>query len=124
MTPIVHIADADPELPDLYRRFFTHYGWQVEIATGGLDCLARLRQTPPQLLILDCPLPRGGPDGVLAVMRNDRDLCRIPVILTFTSARAEMPTESMSPPVVRALAKPFALKTLLEHARAALEIRP
>lgn len=123
MAPHVLVADADAELPELYRRFFAHYDWQVELANGGLDCLVRLRRAPPDILILNCQLPWGGPDGVLAVMRDDRDLCRVPVILTFTSATADGAAESLSAPVVRVLAKPFALQTLLEVSRAALEMR-
>jgi CheY-like chemotaxis protein len=45
----VLVADANRELRELYRRFLSRHGWQVQTAEGGLECLAYLRQSPPQL---------------------------------------------------------------------------
>ncbi len=114
MAPVVLIADADQELCGLYRRFFSHHGWQVRTSGGGLECLAQLRQCSPHLLMLDRQLAWGGADGVLAVMRDDPCLARIPVILTSTDASAEALSDLVSPPVVQALWKPFSMKALLE----------
>ena len=33
------IADRDAELCELYRRFLTERGYEVETSTDGLDCL-------------------------------------------------------------------------------------
>jgi DNA-binding NtrC family response regulator len=117
----VLIADADQELCDLYRRFFSHHRWQVRTSRGGLECLTQLLQSSPQLLILDHQLPWGGVDGVLAVMRDDPDLRRVPVILTSTEGFAALLPSVVSPPVVRALCKPFSLTALLDVMRSALE---
>jgi hypothetical protein len=65
-------------------------------------------------LILDLHLPWGGADGLLAVMRDDLRLARIPVILTSTEPLAERLSHLVSPPVVRALWKPFSLTALLD----------
>src|SRR6516225_8584044 len=110
MAPAVLIADADRELCDLYRRFFSRHGWQVRTSGGGLECLAELRQCPPHLLILDLRLPWGGADGLLAVIRDDPGLAGVPVILSSTAAiPPETLADLVSPPVVRALWKPFPL---------------
>jgi DNA-binding response OmpR family regulator len=90
MAPAVVIADADLDLCDLYRRFFSHHGWQVRTSGEALACLVQLRQSSPQLLILDLHLPWGGADGLLAVMRDHRRLSRVPVILTCTEASSEL----------------------------------
>jgi DNA-binding response OmpR family regulator len=116
MMPTVLIAEADAELCDLYRRFFSHHSWQVQTTGGGLECLAQLRQSSPRILILDVHLPWGGADGLLAVMRDDPGLARIPVILTSTDSLAG----PVSPPVVHTLWKPFSLTALLEIVRAEL----
>jgi CheY-like chemotaxis protein len=112
--PVVLIADLDRDLCDLYRRFFSDQGWQVQISGGSLECLAQLRQRPPHLLILDLDLPWGGADGLLAVMRDDPDLARVPVILTSTEVPPEALAGLVSPPVVQTLCKPFSLTVLLE----------
>jgi DNA-binding NtrC family response regulator len=120
VAPDVLIADADGELCDLYRQFFSHHGWQVRTSGGGLDCLAQLRQSSPGLLILDLQLPWGGADGVLAVMRDDPRFARLPVILTSTETIPAALSGVVSPPVVRALWKPFSLTALLELVRSGL----
>ncbi len=120
MAPAVFIADADPELCDLYRRFFAHHGWRVQTCEGGLECLSQLRQDTPHLLILDLELRWGGADGLLAVMRHDPRLSRVPVILTSTEASPEALSGLVSPPVVQALGKPFSLTALIGIARSGL----
>jgi CheY-like chemotaxis protein len=115
------IAETDRDLCDLYDRLFTHHGWQVRTSNGALDCLTQLRQHLPQLLILDGQLPWGGAEGLLAVMRDDPSLARIPVILTTTEAAPEAESGSAPPPVVQTLWKPFSLAVLLELVRSELE---
>ena len=127
MAPAVLIADTDTDLCDLYRRFFSYHGWQVQISGGGLECLAQLRRFTPDLLILDEQLPWGGAEGVLDVMREEPRFEYVPVILTFTAALPDSPSDLMVPPVVQTLPKPFSFAALLEimrsvmgrHARAA-----
>ncbi|MBI3461505.1 MAG: response regulator [Planctomycetes bacterium] len=120
MVPTILIADVDRELCELYRQFFSHHAWQVQTSGGGLECLARLRQSSPHVLILDLQLPWGGADGLLAVMRGDPSLAHIPVILTSTEAPLEGLSGLVSPPVVQALWKPFSLTALLEIVRSGL----
>jgi DNA-binding NtrC family response regulator len=120
MAPAVLIADTDRDLCDLYRHFFFHHGWRVQTSGEALECLAQLRQCLPHLLILDLHLPWGGGDGLLAVMRDDSSLARVPVVLTSTEASAETISRLVSPPVVRALWKPFSLTALLDIVRSEL----
>ena len=117
MRPAVLIADADPELRDLGRQFFSLHGWLARAAGGGVECLSQLRRYSPQLLILDLSLPWGGADGLLAVMRDDPWLAGIPVVLTSADAPTEALFGLVSPPVVHALGKPFSLTALLEMVR-------
>ena len=86
----------------------------------GLECLARLRQETPQVLVLDLQLLWGGADGLLAVMRDHPVWAEVPVILTSTDFLPDGDSSFASPPVVQALAKPFSLAELLESARAQL----
>lgn len=46
----------------------------VEVASNGLECIARLRQLAPELLVLDLDLPWGGGDGVLAYLAEEPSL--------------------------------------------------
>ena len=114
------IADRDAELCEVYRRFLTERGYEVETSTDGLDCLAKLRQVTPAVLVLDLELLWGGGDGVLAWLREESPAPRIPVLLTATAAAPPDMAEFNEPPVVDYLPKPFALAGLLERIRSAV----
>jgi len=117
------IADRDAELCDVFRWFLTSRGYEVETSTDGLDCLAKLRQVTPDVLVLDRELLWGGGDGVLAWLREESPAPRIPVLLTTTAADPTDMDEFNEPPVVGYLPKPFALTALLESVRSAVARR-
>lgn len=114
--PTVLFTDADRELRDVYVWLLTSYGFQVETAGDGLECLARLRRFVPDLLILDFDMPWGGGDGVLGVIRDDARLLPTQVVLTSAVASADILEGLVSPPAIQALRKPFQLSALTERA--------
>jgi CheY-like chemotaxis protein len=53
------IADRDAELCEVFQRFLTERGYEVETSTDGLDCLAKLRlvvHSANTCLVLLCQL--------------------------------------------------------------------
>jgi DNA-binding response OmpR family regulator len=112
------VADGDAELCDLYQRFFSAYGYEVETAPDGLACLEKLRRVRPAALVLDRELRWGGGDGVLAWMREETALSGVAVVLTATAGPLADVAQNIDPPVVKFLLKPFALAALLEAVRA------
>lgn len=77
----VLIADADPLLLAAYEAFLIAEGFAVTTARTGLGCLAELRRQPPNLLVIDPELPWGSGLGVLALMRDDPTVPRVPVLI-------------------------------------------
>jgi adenylate cyclase len=119
MKPTLLIANADTFLVDVYRDFFVDLGYEVETAAGGLECLSKLRECLPDVLILDRDIPWGGGDGVLARMRQEAGLPQVPVILVISPAPPAAVADCVVPPVVACLAKPFRLQALAEKVRCA-----
>jgi CheY-like chemotaxis protein len=120
MKPVVLIADASAPWRDLVRRALAEHGCEVETATDGLDCLERLRRVKPAVLVLDFDLRWGGGDGILAWLRENGSAGSISVILT--AWRGPRPvSQSLQPPVVCCLWKPFSLTKLAQTVRSALE---
>ena len=113
MLTVLH-ADEDRELRETNADIFASRGFHVRTAGGGVDCVEKLRQFAPDLLILDLELPWGGGDGVLAVMREDLHLRQIPVVMTSAVLSVETLNRLTSPPVVSTVAKPFHLAELLD----------
>lgn len=114
--PTVLLAESNRDLRETCCQYLACQGFQVETAESGLDCVTKLRQFVPDLLILDLELPWGGGDGVLGMMREHARLASVPVLLTSAAASPQQLGGFVSPPVVKALAKPFPLAAFLEHA--------
>jgi len=107
-------ADGDRELRDTYAELFALRGIQARASGGGVDCLKQLRESAPDLLILDLELPWGGGLGVLGVMREEPHLRQIPVVMTSAASPVETLNLLTISPVVKSLPKPFRLAELLE----------
>ncbi len=114
------IADRDAELCELYRTFLADMGYDAETCTDGLDCLAKLRQATPAVLVLDLELLWGGGDGVLAWLREESRAPGIPVLLTATAANMPDVAEFNEPPVVDYLPRSCTLAGLLAKIRSAV----
>jgi hypothetical protein len=54
---------------------------EVRTAATGLECVRKLRDGPPDLLVLVPPILWGGDAGVVAVMADDPALYRVPVLV-------------------------------------------
>ena len=62
------MADPDESLQPLYRERLMQEGFELATASSGLECVARLRERVPDVLVLEPQLPWGGGEGVLAMM--------------------------------------------------------
>lgn len=113
------IADGDNRLCHLYSNFLEREGYSVEVASGGVDCLAKLRQSRPAGLVLALELPWGGAAGVFACLRGER-LPAPGVVLTTGGASEESLRDLLAPPVAYALQKPFPVSALRRAVQAAL----
>lgn len=111
----VLIADGDEAFLEVAQRYLSDRGHEVNIATTGIETIARLRRDLPEVVVLDQELLWGGSDGVRAVMRQVPEWSEIPVILTSSGSMAEESCAVASPPVVGRLRKPYRLKDLLDH---------
>jgi len=110
----VLIADGDAELCGIYGQFLTERGYEVETSPDGLDCVRKLRQLTPAVLVLDLELRWGGGDGVLGWLREEPRFLPNNVVLTSARASAQILESLASPPAVKTLTKPFPLSALLD----------
>lgn len=120
----VLIADPDEYLVDSYRTCLEQHGFEVLVATNGLECVERLRNSAPDVLVLEPALPWGGGDGVLAMMREEPDVPRIPVIaLTLGHDRGVL--YRLAPfPIDDFQVKPLSGDRLVQRVRAVVKRRP
>jgi DNA-binding response OmpR family regulator len=91
----VLLADPDEALHPMYREPLSQEGFEVIAALSGLECIARLRERAPDMVVLEPQLPWGGGDGVLTIMGEIPALAIIPVMI-LTSCRDPHVLEGVS----------------------------
>jgi CheY-like chemotaxis protein len=101
--------------------FLADCGYEVETALDGLECLDKLRQMIPDVLVLDFGLRWGGGDGILAWLRKERAWSEFPVILTTNTLQTLDFAKDFGRPVTAILLRPFAPESLLENLRTCLD---
>lgn len=65
------VASSSPYRQTMYRDALEKLGHQVFVAATGVDCVQQLRNSIPQVMILEAPLLWGGSDGVLEVAEQE-----------------------------------------------------
>jgi len=118
----VLVADSDASLARVYCLLLAHRGYEVHTASNGLDCLLKLCDVLPDILLLDRDLLWGGADGVIARIRDGSDLPCPSVVLTTGEGSSDALASLLVPPVTACLQKPFGLRAL-QQALDAIEIQ-
>ena len=77
----VLMADPDESLAPVYREPLLRKGFELDTAANGLECVARLRERVPDVLVLEPHMPWGGGVGVLAIMSEIPRYTTIPVMV-------------------------------------------
>jgi len=111
----VLIADADTNATGYYREQLPRYGFEVETASGGVECVEKLREFAPHVLVLEPSLPWGSGAGVLARMHEDRDVPLVPVIVVTYADNCPSLSHLVPYPVDDYQIKPLTAKRLAER---------
>lgn len=81
MTSRVLIAHSNLPLTKQLGRLLTTKGFEVGSVSTGLDCLARLRDWQPDLLIVSPKLTWGSGLSVIVLLHEEEDIEPIPTIV-------------------------------------------
>jgi CheY-like chemotaxis protein len=80
----VLLAGCNGANVEAVRTLFSGTSLAVTTAVDGVDCVSKLRDLRPDLLVLEPALLWGGCDGVLARIREEPDLPLVPILLLPT----------------------------------------
>jgi CheY-like chemotaxis protein len=100
----VLICDDEAPLRELIRVSLAG-PYSIVEANDGEECLELLRRAPPDVVILDMMMPRRNGLEVLAEMRSDAELARLPVIVL--TAQPATRDEALRAKADLVIVKPF-----------------
>jgi CheY-like chemotaxis protein len=119
--PRILVVDDDQEIQEVVREILTGEGYRVQISPNG-DCLQRLENDPPDLILLDVLLQ--GEDGreLCRQVKSREQTRRIPVILFSANLAATRSSATCGADAF--LPKPFRLAELLDLVARTVTARP
>ena len=87
--PTILVVDDSFTTRTLETSILETHGYRVRVAVDGVEALAQLRSEKIDLVITDIQMPRLDGFGLLAEMKKDQRLNRVPVIVDSSIDRRE-----------------------------------
>jgi putative two-component system response regulator len=75
------IVDDNPSVIELLKSQLKPYKYEIETATDGEKALEQIRQSPPDLVVLDLMMPRISGYEICRRLKNGKDTRFIPIIV-------------------------------------------
>ncbi|ONI90031.1 hypothetical protein ALI22I_14085 [Saccharothrix sp. ALI-22-I] len=118
----VLLVEDNADMRDYLVRLLTAQRWQVDAAGDAETALKHARTSRPDLVLSDVMLP--GRDGLalLADLRSDPALARVPVVLLTARAGTESAVEGLRNGADDYVVKPFHPTELIARTRVHLEL--
>ncbi len=87
MAKKILIVDDERDIVEIVRMRLVSHGYDVVSAYDGREGLARVRETQPDLIILDVMMPEINGSTLCGILKFDEQFCHIPVIMLSVKAR-------------------------------------
>ena len=79
--PTIFIVEDDPFILRVYERKLTNEGFDIVLATNGAEAFERIKDTVPNLILLDLVMPMKDGFELIAELKNDEKLKTIPIVV-------------------------------------------
>jgi len=111
------VVDDDKSNLEMFKEILTQEGYEVVVAYDGEEALAKIKETDPDIILLDLILPKKNGFEVLKEIRqNYKDKWR-PVIIISGQSDLESVTKGYKLEADHYLTKPCPLQHLLRGVR-------
>lgn len=87
MVKKILIVEDEEILIGLLQKKLAAEGYEVSLARDGEEGLRKMRESKPDLVLLDIIMPKLGGFEVMEEMQKDRELKRIPIIIISNSGQ-------------------------------------
>lgn len=101
----VLITEDDKLIAEIYRDSFEREGFSAEVAADGAIAIQRLKQNPPDVVLLDLMMPNVNGIEVLKFIRGEERLRYLPVIVMSNAFAGSMGREASAAGATKMFAK-------------------
>lgn len=111
------VADDKASSRELVKAILENLGYEVEEAQDGIEALEAIRNSRPDLVLLDFQMPGLTGHEVMARLRDDERFADLPVVALTASAMSGDRDKALAAGFTSYLAKPVSLVTLRSEIR-------
>jgi len=121
--PLAMVVDDSITVRRVMERFLTRNGLRVVTAKDGMDAISILRDTRPDIILLDIEMPRMDGYEFATHVRNDERVSDVPIIMITSRTGDKHRARAIEIGVNDYLGKPYQDAQLLDAIRRLLEER-
>jgi chemosensory pili system protein ChpA (sensor histidine kinase/response regulator) len=112
---VVMVVDDSITMRRVATRLLTRNNYEVVTAKDGVDALAQLDETDPDVMLLDIEMPRMDGFELALHMQNDQNLRDIPIIMITSRTGSKHRDHAMQLGVSKYMGKPYQESELIEN---------
>lgn len=75
------VVDDEPDFVAIVRKYLEKEGFEVDVAYDGLEGLTKVRQSPPDAIVLDVMMPEKDGYAVCQELKQSDQYKNIPIVL-------------------------------------------
>jgi len=121
MAKRVLLIEDEPNIIEAISFILTRDGWTVHTHSDGETAADRVRQLPPDMIILDVMLPGRSGFDILRDLRADPQTETIPVMMLTARGQTKDREMAMRLGASHFMTKPFSNAEVLENVRSLVE---
>jgi DNA-binding response OmpR family regulator len=118
------VVDNEKEIIEILKKRLTQEGYEVVVAFDGEEALAKVRETNPDLIILDLMMPKLNGFEVLKEVRERYKEKWRPIIIVSAASDLETVKKSYNLEADHYLTKPCTMENLLRGVRTMISLIP
>jgi two-component system alkaline phosphatase synthesis response regulator PhoP len=119
------IVDDEPDFVMMLKQTLQDEGYTVEVAYNGVEAIQKVKQSPPDAIVLDIMMPEKDGYEVCSELKNDDRYADIPIILLtavsdHVSSSQYSHSQALNVEADDYLFKPASFEEILESIRSLL----
>ncbi len=114
------VADDEPSIVRVLEYRLRHNGYEVAVARDGKNCLEKIREEKPDLILLDVAMPELDGFEVCKRLKENDETKDIPVIMLTVLATEEDLSQGLERGATCFMSKPFNAADLLAEIKTAI----
>jgi putative two-component system response regulator len=117
------VVDDDEQIRRLLTQLLRPLGYTVETVSSAEEALDKIRENPPDLVLLDVQLPGRSGHDVLEAIRDDARTRLLPVVMLTGAATSDEKLKAIRAGVTDFMPKPFSAEELQVRVRSLIQLK-